>query len=532
MWSNLGIICSIVLSGLAYCLYYVGRRPKGFPPGPPTLPIVGNLHQLAQAGDQPHLQYQKWAQEYGPIYSLILGTQVQIVLSSDQAIKGLIDSKGAIASSRPESYFGHELVSRGFRFAFEPYGQKWRMQRKLAHYALNAKRVVDYTPYLEVEDKQLFFELMQNSSDLLSKFRRFSASMMSSIIFGFRWQRFDDPKLQEIFRLIITASEMLSAGTAPLADFYPILRCVPAYLYPLKRRAMSLYDTQKKSYKSYYLATKHAILNDLPTARRCLCEDIIALQQAEGLSDEHSTFLAHIFFEAGSETTASTLYAFVQAMLLHPSAQRTAQAEVDAICGPNRWPEVSDMPQLPYIRACVKEVLRWMPAVPLGIPHALTEDTQYMGYKLPAGAALVLNIYTIHNDAARYPQPDVFAPERHTGDSTSSSESSVLTDVSARDHFGFGSGRRICPGMHIADRSLSVTIARLVWGFDISPKVGPDGKVMSPVRGRLVNGIAARPEDFDVEVRVRGNRGNVVRSEWEAVEKGLDAEGQFLKNPI
>ena len=96
-----------------YRISKVGRRPKGLPPGPPTLPIIGNLHQIPK--EKAHLQFQKWAQEYGPIYSLIVGSRVIIVLSSDQAVKDLLDKRSGIYSSRPEMYLGSKIVSGGFR---------------------------------------------------------------------------------------------------------------------------------------------------------------------------------------------------------------------------------------------------------------------------------------------------------------------------------------------------------------------------------------------------------------------------------
>jgi hypothetical protein len=82
----------------------VGRRPAGYPPGPPTLPLIGNLHLMPK--EKAHLQFQKWAEEYGPVYSLILGTKVMIVLSSDQAVKDLLDKRSGIYSSRPDLYIG------------------------------------------------------------------------------------------------------------------------------------------------------------------------------------------------------------------------------------------------------------------------------------------------------------------------------------------------------------------------------------------------------------------------------------------
>lgn len=62
-----------------------------------------------------HLQFQKWAKEYGPIYSLILGTKVMIVLSTDQAVKDLLDKKSGIYSSRPDLYIGQTIMSGGQR---------------------------------------------------------------------------------------------------------------------------------------------------------------------------------------------------------------------------------------------------------------------------------------------------------------------------------------------------------------------------------------------------------------------------------
>lgn len=93
----------------------VGQRPKGLPPGPPTLPIIGNLHQMPTQPEKSGQQFEKWAREYGPIYSLIFGTQVCIVLCKDWAVKDLLDRRGAIYSSRPEAYLAQDVFSGGMR---------------------------------------------------------------------------------------------------------------------------------------------------------------------------------------------------------------------------------------------------------------------------------------------------------------------------------------------------------------------------------------------------------------------------------
>jgi hypothetical protein len=112
MSSSLYMLLLAVLAPGLYWLRKTGRRPPNYPPGPPTLPIIGNLHLMPTRN--PHIQFQKWAEEYGPVYSLILGTKVMIVLSSDRAIKDLLDNKGGNYSSRPDMYMS-QVVSGGNR---------------------------------------------------------------------------------------------------------------------------------------------------------------------------------------------------------------------------------------------------------------------------------------------------------------------------------------------------------------------------------------------------------------------------------
>lgn len=108
-------LVAVILILFQQC-YKIGHRPSNYPPGPPTLPLLGNLHQIPS--EKRHLQFEKWARQYGPIYSLILGTKVMIVLNSDLAIKELIDRRGAIYSSRPEAYIAQNVLSGGLRVLF------------------------------------------------------------------------------------------------------------------------------------------------------------------------------------------------------------------------------------------------------------------------------------------------------------------------------------------------------------------------------------------------------------------------------
>jgi cytochrome P450 len=111
------------------------------------------------------------------------------------------------------------------------------------------------------------------------------------------------------------------------------------------------------------------------------------------MSDEQAAYLSGSLLEAGADTTACTLVGFVQAMLVFPEVQEKAQEELDKVIGSSRLPTIDDMESLPYIRACVKETIRWMPTTILGAPHGLMQDDSYMGYRIPANATVICNVW-------------------------------------------------------------------------------------------------------------------------------------------
>lgn len=97
--------------------------------------------------------------------------------------------------------------------------------------------------------------------------------------------------------------------------------------------------------------------------------------------------------EAGSDTTASTLYGFILALLMWPDVQRRAQEEIDKFVGPDRLPTMDDYDNLFYIRCCIKESLRWMPTVILGVPHSALRDDSYRGFTIPKGSSVINNVW-------------------------------------------------------------------------------------------------------------------------------------------
>ena len=82
-------------------------------------------------------------------------------------------------------------------------------------------------------------------------------------------------------------------------------------------------------------------------------------------------------------------------MSLHPEIQQKAQSEIDRVVGLDRLPGLKDREKLPYVDAIVREVLRWQPVAPMGLPHMTTKDDICEGYLIPKGALILANIWFV-----------------------------------------------------------------------------------------------------------------------------------------
>ncbi|KAJ7626214.1 cytochrome P450, partial [Roridomyces roridus] len=166
--------------------------------------------------------------------------------------------------------------------------------------------------------------------------------------------------------------------------------------------------------------------------------------------------------------TTAEMQSFVLACLLYPSWIARAQAQIDAIVGEERIPNFQDRAQLPYVEAVVRETLRWRPSVRMGIPHQSTADdiVEYKGqeYFIPKGSIVYAVSWqvssAIEHDANYYEDPEEFRPERFLDDAGQKLKSGYETSA-------FGFGRRACPGVPFAERSMWINIAMILWAFDI-----------------------------------------------------------------
>ncbi|KAH8585684.1 cytochrome P450 [Bisporella sp. PMI_857] len=132
----------------------------------------------------------------------------------------------------------------------------------------------------------------------------------------------------------------------------------------------------------------------------------------------------------------------------------------------------------------------------------------------------------VHFDAKRHPDPRRFNPMRYMGDDQTSIDAANNPDATKRDHFSFGAGRRRCQGMHIADRSIFLALARMLWAFDFERHVDPETlQEIVPDKDDLVEGVMSLPNPFKANIVPRCSaKAQSVRDAWAEASKVLDAE--------
>lgn len=181
-------------------------------------------------------------------------------------------------------------------------------------------------------------------------------------------------------------------------------------------------------------------------------------------------------------------------MTLHPEAQAKAQAEIDDVVGTDRLPTAADRENLPYVNALFLEVLRWNNVAPLGVPHRLIEDDVYNGYFLPKGTIVIANIWRMLHNPETYADPMSFNPERFVKTATHEPELDPRT-------LSFGFGRRICPGLQLADTSVFIAVVLSLAVFKVS-KVVENGQVVEPSTD-FTSGTVSHPPAYRCEIKPR-----------------------------
>ncbi|XVE56690.1 hypothetical protein DITRI_Ditri04bG0030900 [Diplodiscus trichospermus] len=447
-------------------------RARRLPPGPPKLPVIGNLHQL---GDLPHKSIQRLSKIYGSLMFLQLGSVPTLVVSSADAVRAIFKSHDVVFSGRPADIYVAKKLSYNLNdITFAPYGERWREIRKIATLELlSSKRVQSYRAVREEEVALLLSHVASSSGpvSLNTLSIRLTTNIVCHVAFG---KRYDDGGNGGTSRFdALTHETQLLLGKFPISDYFPWLR----WLNKFNGLEARLEKNFRELDKFYDEIIEDHLVHTRPKGNHE--EDIVDVllriqkdpSQGIALNNQQTKAVLTDVFLAGSDTAASTIVWTFTELIRNPPLMERAQAEVREVAKGREKVEESDLPKLPYLELVIKEALRLHPPAPLSVPRETTEDCMVGDYTIPAKTRVLIDLKSIGTDPKYWEDPNEFRPDRFLN-------SSVDFKGQHFEFLPFGVGRRGCPGSSFAILIVQLALANLLHRFDWEL---PDGMSITDV---------------------------------------------------
>lgn len=413
------------------------------------------------------------ADKFGPVFALRLGVHRAVVISSCEAVKDCFTTNDRVLAKRPSStagiYLGYN--NAGFGFAHGPY---WREIRKLVLVeVLSARRLDTLKLVREAELASSFRELHElvapGEGDeqvvvISDWFEQLTLNTITMMIGGKRYGGRDNESGLS-FRNIVKQF-MYVSGQFVVSDSipFPPLRWVDlqGHIKSMRRIAEELSSVTEgwiDEHEERRRIDGIGIDKDFIDVMLTAIDDRFTRFGHTRNTIIKATILNIIL--AGSDTTSIHLTWLMSVLLNNTRVMRQARVEIDEKVGKERWVQESDIKNLVYLQAIVKETLRLFPPGPLAVPHEAMEDCLVSGYYVPKGTRILVNMWKLHRDPRVWQEPDEFLPERFL-------TKHADVDFTGHHHefIPFGSGRRSCPGITFAMQVTHLTLARLIQGYE------------------------------------------------------------------
>jgi cytochrome P450 len=228
----------------------LSTRAARFPPGPPTVPFLGNLHQIPIS--RPELKFTEYARQFGAVTGLKVGCQDLIILNTWQAVRDLVEQKGSIYSSRPSIPVCEIAVPGGLNPALIAYGDIWRGQRKKLVEFLGGARTDKMKPVQDAESTQMIYDMLHRPENFEQHVDRSFGAAIFATVFGQRGKTLEPGgKLDSFFKVETQWAAALGPTASPPITSFPFLDKVPDWLTPWKgwkARALEIKQEQGRLY--------------------------------------------------------------------------------------------------------------------------------------------------------------------------------------------------------------------------------------------------------------------------------------------
>ncbi|KAK6942390.1 Cytochrome P450 [Dillenia turbinata] len=449
---------------LRYTVNPLLHRKAKLPPGPIGLPFFGSLFHVFKQG-QPHKTLANLAQEYGPLMTVRLGRTITVVAASPEMAKEILQKHDEATSGRivpnavtGQAYYDHSILwisaQHQWRIIRRVLKTSFLNPQKLDHFEGGRCKVVEeMVEFLHEVSKrgeainigELVFKTLLNQT--------------SKTCFGVNVAEYKSKVGNDINRVVKDIMELDAKFN--IVDFFPWLG--PFDPQGIRHNAKVAYDWLHKFCDNFIDARlKHRNANSWRHGD--LLDSLLDYSQ-ENESEFNRMHLKILLVDVilgGTETSAETIEWAMHELLLHPDTMSKAREELQAKQGTGmqqgQLRELEAL-QLPYLQAIIKETLRLHVPIPFLVPHRSECEVKIKDYIIPKDTQILVNAWAMARDPNEWEKPNNFTPERFLGSGL---------DFKGRDYsyLPFGSGRRMCPGMPLAQRSVGFILGALLLNFE------------------------------------------------------------------
>ncbi|KAK3123615.1 hypothetical protein QOZ80_8AG0633600 [Eleusine coracana subsp. coracana] len=456
----------LLLATLAISLlYYLTslRRPSSNsrrPPGPRPLPVIGNLLNL---NGNLHHTLAHLARVHGPVMLLKMGLTTTVVVSSGDAAREAFTRHDRRLAARaiPDTARMPGFSNRSMIW-LPSADQRWKTMRGIvATHVFSPRSLATMRGVRERKVRDLVSFIRERAGQEVDVGQAVYGGVLNILSTALFSVEVVDVGAQSAQGLQEVAEELIELIAKPnVSDLFPFLR--PLDLQGLRRRAAAVYgkvfrvlDDVIDGRLAEYFSSKRKHSDFL--------DALLQLMSTGTIPREGVRAVMFDIFVAGSDTMAITVVWAMAELLRNPGIMAKVRAELKDTLGCKETIEEPDVASLPYLQAVVKEALRLHPVAPILMPHQAVEDgIEIGGYVVPKGSTVIFNVWAIMRDPAAWERPDEFVPERWFLDRVAEME------FRGKDFefIPFGSGRRLCPGLPMAERVVPFILASLLHAFE------------------------------------------------------------------
>lgn len=490
------------------------------PPGPPTLPIIGNMHQMIW-NKQPAVF--RWIHRLlremnTDILCLRLGSTHVIVVACPEIACEVLRKNDEAFSSRPAT-FASGLFSFGYKgSSMSPHGEQWKKIRRVLTNEILAPSTEQKLHPIRKEEYDYLLRCIHNNSTNSSSTsnmnfvgvrqvaQHFCGNMIRRLVFGKRY--FNDlptsltsgPGQDEVVHVAALFTAVNHLYSFCLSDYFPVLVGLDLEGHEMVAKDVMailnrLHDPLIEERMHERSTTAEKGKSEKKEARDLL-DVLVYLEDAEGkplLSfQEIRAQIAEMMFAIVDNPSNVVEWALAE-MMNRPEVLRKATDEIDTVVGKDRLVQESDIPRLNYLKSCIREAFRIHPYHPFNMPHVAIADITVAGYTIPKDSHVILSRTGLGRNPKVWIEPLEFRPERHLN-----TPNVRLNDPDLR-FVSFSTGRRGCPGISLGTSVTMMLFARMLQGFTWTKPPGVSTISLEEGKGSLA---LAQPLVLQAEPRL------------------------------